>query len=93
MRHQTPQGELLNNFVSGSVGGFVGTLLNTPYVVGHSPLRVAALNSIASFDVGCLFFCLTRLWLTCIFQVVKSRIQGAENLPGVIPKYNWTYPA
>ena len=28
-----------------------------------------------------------------IIQVVKSRIQGAEKLPGVIPKYNWTYPA
>jgi hypothetical protein len=26
-------------------------------------------------------------------QVVKSRIQGAEKVPGVIPKYNWTYPA
>ena len=26
-------------------------------------------------------------------QVVKSRIQGAEKIPGVIPKYNWTYPA
>ncbi|KAH9015588.1 mitochondrial carrier domain-containing protein [Lactarius pseudohatsudake] len=53
---ETPQGELLNNFASGSVGGFVGTVINTPYVV-------------------------------------KSRIQGAERLPGVIPKYNWTYPA
>lgn len=29
---QTPQGQLLNNFISGSVGGFVGTVLNTPYV-------------------------------------------------------------
>lgn len=28
-----------------------------------------------------------------VIQVVKSRIQGAEKLPGVIPKYNWTYPA
>jgi hypothetical protein len=27
------------------------------------------------------------------FQVVKSRIQGAEKVPGVTPKYNWTYPA
>ena len=26
-------------------------------------------------------------------QVVKSRIQGAEHVPGVTPKYNWTYPA
>jgi len=25
--------------------------------------------------------------------VVKSRIQGAEKIPGVKPKYNWTYPA
>ncbi|KAF8883885.1 mitochondrial carrier domain-containing protein [Gymnopilus junonius] len=51
------QSELLNNFVSGSIGGFCGTLVNTP------------------------------------FDVVKSRIQGAERLPGVAPKYNWTYPA
>ena len=26
-------------------------------------------------------------------QVVKSRIQGSEKIPGVVPKYNWTYPA
>ncbi|KAI0301351.1 mitochondrial carrier domain-containing protein [Russula brevipes] len=54
---ETPQGQLLNNFVSGSVGGFVGTVLNTP------------------------------------FDVVKSRIQGAEKQPGVVMKYNWSYPA
>lgn len=24
---------------------------------------------------------------------MKSRIQGAERIPGVTPKYNWTYPA
>ncbi|KAI6118413.1 mitochondrial carrier [Pisolithus sp. B1] len=47
---ETPQGQLFNNFISGSVGGFVGT-------------------------------------------VVKSRIQGASKVPGVVPKYNWTYPA
>jgi len=54
---ETPQAQLFNNFVSGSVGGFVGTLVNTP------------------------------------FDVVKSRIQGASKVPGVVPKYNWTYPA
>jgi len=54
---ETPQAELLNNFISGSIGGFAGTVLNTP------------------------------------FDVVKSRIQGAEKIPGVAPKYNWTYPA
>lgn len=54
---ETPSAQLFNNFVSGCVGGFVGTLLNTP------------------------------------FDVVKSRIQGASKVPGVAPKYNWTYPA
>ncbi|KAI6164007.1 mitochondrial carrier [Pisolithus thermaeus] len=54
---ETPQGQLFNNFISGSIGGFVGTVLNTP------------------------------------FDVVKSRIQGASKVPGVVPKYNWTYPA
>jgi len=54
---ETPQAQLLNNFISGSIGGFVGTLVNTP------------------------------------FDVVKSRIQGASKVPGVVPKYNWTYPA
>lgn len=27
---QSPQGELFNNFISGSVGGFIGTAVNTP---------------------------------------------------------------
>ena len=27
------------------------------------------------------------------FDVVKSRIQGSSRVPGVTPKYNWTYPA
>ncbi|KAF8153769.1 mitochondrial carrier domain-containing protein [Crassisporium funariophilum] len=54
---ESQQAQLMNNFISGSIGGFAGTLLNTP------------------------------------FDVVKSRIQGAEKLPGVKPKYNWTYPA
>ncbi|EIM84448.1 organic acid transporter [Stereum hirsutum FP-91666 SS1] len=53
---ETPSGELFNNFVSGSVGGLIGTAINTP------------------------------------FDVVKSRIQGAAKVPGVVPKYNWTYP-
>ncbi|KAG8983359.1 hypothetical protein FRB90_006090, partial [Tulasnella sp. 427] len=53
----TYSGQLFNNFISGAVGGFIGTVLNTP------------------------------------FDVVKSRIQGAEKIPGVAPKYNWTYPS
>jgi len=54
---EDPKGQLLNNFLAGTVGGFVGTAMNTP------------------------------------FDVVKSRIQGAAKVPGVVPKYNWTYPA
>jgi len=54
---ETQQAQLLNNFISGAVGGFAGTVLNTP------------------------------------FDVVKSRIQGTTKIPGVKPKYNWTYPA
>ena len=26
-------------------------------------------------------------------QVVKSRIQGSHPVPGMTPKYNWTYPS
>jgi len=47
----------VNNFISGSVGGCVGTIINTP------------------------------------FDVVKSRIQGHNPVPGVVPKYQWTYPS
>ncbi|KAJ3783188.1 mitochondrial 2-oxodicarboxylate carrier 1, partial [Lentinula aff. detonsa] len=54
---KTQQGTLANNFISGAVGGLVGTMLNTP------------------------------------FDVVKSRIQSAPKLPGVAPKYSWTYPS
>jgi len=56
-KQDTYAGGLMNNFISGSIGGFVGTALNTP------------------------------------FDVVKSRIQGTSKVPGVIPKYNWTYPS
>lgn len=28
-----------------------------------------------------------------LLQVVKSRIQGTTKVPGIVPKYNWTYPA
>ncbi|CAO1632358.1 unnamed protein product [Sympodiomycopsis kandeliae] len=49
--------ELRNNFISGAIGGFVGTALNTPA------------------------------------DVVKSRIQNTTKVPGVTPKYNWTFPS
>ncbi|OIW24497.1 mitochondrial carrier [Coniochaeta ligniaria NRRL 30616] len=49
--------QILNDVVAGSVGGTVGTLLNTP------------------------------------MDVVKSRIQNTQKVPGVVPKYNWAWPA
>lgn len=54
---ETNKARLLNDLTAGTIGGFVGTAVNTP------------------------------------FDVVKSRIQGATKVPGVVPKYNWTYPA
>jgi len=36
---KTSSGELLNNFISGSIGGFVGTLLNTPFDVIKSRVQ------------------------------------------------------
>lgn len=54
---QSKSQELTNNFISGSIGGGVGTAINTP------------------------------------FDVVKSRIQSTSTPPGVVPKYNWTFPS
>ncbi|EJT97157.1 organic acid transporter [Dacryopinax primogenitus] len=54
---ETGQGKLMNNLIAGTIGGFIGTALNTP------------------------------------FDVVKSRIQGATKVPGIVPKYNWTIPS
>ncbi|KAI0724805.1 mitochondrial carrier [Fomitopsis betulina] len=54
---ETSQSRIMNDLIAGSVGGFVGTAINTP------------------------------------FDVVKSRIQGTTKVPGIVPKYNWTYPA
>lgn len=55
-KRETKQGQITNDLISGSIGGTVGTALNTP------------------------------------FDVVKSRIQNTVRVPGVIPKYNWTFP-
>ncbi|KAF8549395.1 mitochondrial carrier, partial [Imleria badia] len=38
---ETPQSQLFNNFVSGAVGGFVGTALNTPFDVVKSRIQGA----------------------------------------------------
>ncbi|KZS95363.1 mitochondrial carrier [Sistotremastrum niveocremeum HHB9708] len=39
---ETPQAQLMNNFIAGSVGGFVGTALNTPFDVVKSRIQGAA---------------------------------------------------
>jgi solute carrier family 25 2-oxodicarboxylate transporter 21 len=38
----TPSGVMLNNFISGTIGGFVGTALNTPFDVVKSRIQGAA---------------------------------------------------
>lgn len=48
---------LVNDIMAGTIGGTVGTVLNTP------------------------------------MDVVKSRIQNSVRTPGVVPKYNWAWPA
>ncbi|EPE04986.1 mitochondrial 2-oxodicarboxylate carrier 1 [Ophiostoma piceae UAMH 11346] len=49
--------QMANDILAGSIGGTVGTLLNTP------------------------------------MDVVKSRIQNETRGAGVVPKYNWAWPA
>jgi solute carrier family 25 2-oxodicarboxylate transporter 21 len=49
--------QIFNDLIAGSIGGAVGTILNTP------------------------------------FDVVKSRIQNSPRVKGVVPKYNWAWPA
>lgn len=51
------RGQMVNDIMAGTVGGTVGTILNTP------------------------------------LDVVKSRIQNTTKVPGVVPKYNWAFPA
>ncbi|KAG8846478.1 hypothetical protein FRB91_000779 [Serendipita sp. 411] len=38
----TPQGTLMNNFISGTIGGFVGTAINTPFDVVKSRIQGAS---------------------------------------------------
>ncbi|CDO69969.1 hypothetical protein BN946_scf184836.g43 [Trametes cinnabarina] len=60
---ETNKARLMNDLIAGTIGGLVGTAINTPFDVSDKK------------------------------PVVKSRIQGASKVPGVVPKYNWTYPA
>jgi hypothetical protein len=95
--HQTPQGQNLNNFISGSAGGLVGTVLNTPYVMPITPSYGDASSllswlpvstSAAQFFVRTVAFQTDSLHTGC--QV--SDPEGRE-VSGVVPKYNWTCPA
>ncbi|CAG7851389.1 Probable mitochondrial 2-oxodicarboxylate carrier [Serendipita indica DSM 11827] len=39
---ETPQAQLMNNFISGTIGGFVGTAINTPFDVVKSRIQGAS---------------------------------------------------
>jgi solute carrier family 25 2-oxodicarboxylate transporter 21 len=85
----------LNDLAAGTVGGFVGTAINTPYVYFSLERKPALLNVPA---VSTLVHCFHTIEASdspnlSLAQVVKSRIQGATRVPGIVPKYNWTYPA
>lgn len=54
-------------------------------------VNVRLLTASLSFDVSIAHARRRTVFTIC--QVVKSRIQGATKAPGVVPKYNWTYPA
>ncbi|KAI0265456.1 hypothetical protein BC834DRAFT_879687 [Gloeopeniophorella convolvens] len=73
---ETSQKEQLINFISGSVEGFAGTVVSTPF--GCKPLADcdAQVPDAHTYRV----------------QTVRSRIQGVEKVPDTVPKYNWTYP-
>ncbi|CAD6587563.1 MAG: hypothetical protein CYPHOPRED_003966 [Cyphobasidiales sp. Tagirdzhanova-0007] len=69
--------ELRNNLISGTIGGFVGTALNTPFDVIKSRVQNSPKVSVA------------RIGLVAIGLYVGATMQ----LRGSIPKYNWTIPS
>jgi hypothetical protein len=72
-REQTPQAQLMNNFLSGAVGGFVGTVLNTPFVT--LVLLVQVYHSHRN-DVDLMFVPSIVLGLRCAFKAICGSAGG-----------------
>ncbi|THG96144.1 hypothetical protein EW026_g5638 [Hermanssonia centrifuga] len=76
---ESSKARLMNDLIAGTVGGFVGTAVNTPFDVSIS----------YSFSLS-----FTHLHLLALIGCEISDSRGnKKNVPGQVPKYNWTYPA
>jgi solute carrier family 25 2-oxodicarboxylate transporter 21 len=75
---QTPQGKMFNNFVSGCVGGFIGTALNTPFDVVKSRIQSAGSSAASTASSA---------------SSSSAAAAYATHAAHAAPKYRWTYPA
>ena len=71
-------------------GGYFGCIFQVKGMLPKPETQQATLmNNLVSGTVGGL----VGTMINTPFDVVKSRIQSQQRVPGVVPKYNWTYPA
>ncbi|KAL1699036.1 mitochondrial carrier domain-containing protein [Schizophyllum commune] len=71
-------------------GGYFGCIFQVKAMLPKPETQQATLmNNLVSGTVGGL----VGTMINTPFDVVKSRIQSQQRVPGVVPKYNWTYPA
>lgn len=94
---QSKTREVFNNFISGSIGGCLGTMVNTPckFFFVRASIRFSHKDWVIEWKrrmTHCAFVCFNYTMSSTV-DVVKSRIQNAVVLPGERPKYGWTYPA
>lgn len=81
---------LLANHAHSQDGGYFGVIFQVRSLLPKAESNSANLfNNFTAGTIGGL--CGTVL--NTPFDVVKSRIQGTVKVPGVVPKYNWTYPS
>lgn len=79
-KSDTSQGNLLRNFVAGSIGGTVGTILNTPFDVVKTRIQNQSTGNIGAGQVPKYNWTLSSL-------AVIAREEGAASLyKGFVPK-------
>ncbi|KAF9516680.1 hypothetical protein BS47DRAFT_1340564 [Hydnum rufescens UP504] len=71
-------------------GGYFGTIFQ---VKAYLPKPDSPQSRLMNDFVAGTFGGLVGTAMNTPFDVVKSRIQGAGKVPGVVPKYGWTYPS